>query len=64
MAVVEVLLGKGAALGAVLAFMMSVIVPLFQEIAKLGIFSTPAVIIDGQVKCVGNDPNRKEWKFG
>lgn len=32
----------------------------FNEIAKLGIFSTPAVIIDGQVKCVGKVPTRKE----
>ena len=26
----------------------------FQEIAQLGIFSTPAVIVDGDVKCFGN----------
>ncbi len=32
----------------------------FQEIAKLGIFSTPAVIIDGEVKCVGNVPKQAE----
>ncbi|MCA1766378.1 MAG: thioredoxin family protein [Desulfobulbaceae bacterium] len=32
----------------------------FNEIAKLGIFSTPAVVIDGQVKCVGKVPNKKE----
>jgi small redox-active disulfide protein 2 len=32
----------------------------FNEIAKLGIFSTPAVVIDGQAKCVGKVPTRKE----
>jgi small redox-active disulfide protein 2 len=32
----------------------------FQEIAKLGIFSTPAVVIDGQVKCVGRAPKQSE----
>ncbi len=32
----------------------------FQEIAKLGIFSTPAVIIDGNVKSVGNIPKQAE----
>jgi small redox-active disulfide protein 2 len=32
----------------------------FQEIAKLGIFSTPAVIIDGKVKSVGNIPKQAE----
>lgn len=32
----------------------------FQEIAKLGVFSTPAVVIDGQIKCVGKVPTRKE----
>lgn len=32
----------------------------FNEIAKLGVFSTPAVIIDGQVKCVGKVPSKKE----
>jgi len=30
------------------------------EIAKLGVFSTPAVVIDGQVKCVGKVPTKKE----
>lgn len=36
----------------------------FAEIAKLGVFSTPAVVIDGQIKCVGRVPTRKdvlEW---
>jgi small redox-active disulfide protein 2 len=32
----------------------------FNEIAKLGVFSTPAVVIDGQIKCVGKVPTRKE----
>lgn len=32
----------------------------FNDIAKLGVFSTPAVIIDGQVKCVGKCPTKKE----
>lgn len=32
----------------------------FQEMAKLGIFSTPAVIIDGKVKCVGRVPKQSE----
>ena len=32
----------------------------FQEIAKLGIFSTPAVVIDGEVKCVGRVPKQTE----
>lgn len=32
----------------------------FQEIAKLGIFSTPAVVIDGVVKCVGNIPKQSQ----
>lgn len=32
----------------------------FQEIAQLGIFSTPAVVVDGQVKCVGRVPKQNE----
>ena len=32
----------------------------FQEIAKLGVFSTPAVVVDGQVKCVGRVPKQSE----
>ena len=32
----------------------------FQEIAKLGIFSTPAVVIDDEVKCVGRVPKQAE----
>jgi len=34
----------------------------FQEIAKLGVFSTPAVVVDGQVKCVGKVPTRNDVK--
>ncbi|MDA8160138.1 MAG: thioredoxin family protein, partial [Desulfobacteraceae bacterium] len=32
----------------------------FQQIAKHGVFSTPAVVVDGQVKCVGRLPTRDE----
>lgn len=32
----------------------------FEQIAKFGVFSTPAVVIDGTVKCVGKVPNKKE----
>jgi small redox-active disulfide protein 2 len=32
----------------------------FQEIAVLGIFSTPAVVVDGQVKCVGRGAGEDE----
>lgn len=32
----------------------------FQEMAKLGIFSTPAVVVDGEVKCVGRAPKQAE----
>ncbi len=32
----------------------------FQEMAKLGVFSTPAVIIDGEVRCVGRVPGQAE----
>jgi small redox-active disulfide protein 2 len=34
------------------------------EIAKHGVFGTPAVIVDGDVKCVGKVPTKaeiKEW---
>lgn len=36
----------------------------FNAIAGYGVFSTPAVVIDGQVKCVGKVPSKKdilEW---
>lgn len=32
----------------------------FQEIAKFGVFSTPAVAIDGEVKVVGKAPSKKD----
>lgn len=32
----------------------------FNAIAGFGVFSTPAVVIDGQVKCVGKVPTKKE----
>ncbi len=32
----------------------------FAEIAKCGVFSTPAVVIDGQVKCVGRVPSKAD----
>jgi small redox-active disulfide protein 2 len=31
----------------------------FNAIAGYGVFSTPAVIINGQVKCVGKVPSKK-----
>ncbi|MBU0483075.1 MAG: TM0996/MTH895 family glutaredoxin-like protein [Proteobacteria bacterium] len=32
----------------------------FNEIAKLGVFSTPAVVVDGAIKCVGKVPRKSE----
>jgi small redox-active disulfide protein 2 len=32
----------------------------FAEMAKMGIFSTPAVVVDGEVKCVGRAPKQAE----
>nr|HID59650.1 thioredoxin family protein [Desulfobacterales bacterium] len=32
------------------------------EIAKYGVFGTPAVVIDGEVKSVGKIPNKEEVK--
>ncbi len=32
----------------------------FQQIARFGVFSTPAVVINGVVKCVGKVPSRAE----
>ncbi|SDO62742.1 thioredoxin family protein [Desulforhopalus singaporensis] len=32
----------------------------FNAIAGYGVFSTPAVIVDGEVKCVGKVPTKKE----
>jgi small redox-active disulfide protein 2 len=30
--------------------------------AKLGVFSTPAVVVDGKVKCAGKVPKKEEVK--
>ena len=32
----------------------------FQEMAMMGVFSTPAVVINGEVKCVGRIPKQEE----
>ena len=32
----------------------------FKEITAFGVFSTPALVIDGQVKAVGKAPSTKE----
>ena len=32
----------------------------FAEMAKMGIFSTPAIVVDGQVRCVGKVPSTGE----
>ena len=32
------------------------------KIAKFGVFATPAVVIDGDVKCVGKAPSIEEVK--
>lgn len=32
----------------------------FQEMAMLGVFATPAVVVDGVVKCSGKVPTKKE----
>ncbi len=32
------------------------------EIAKYGVFGTPAVVVDGEVKCVGKVPDKEEIK--
>jgi small redox-active disulfide protein 2 len=32
------------------------------EIAKYGVFGTPAVVVDGEVKCVGKVPAKDEIK--
>ena len=34
----------------------------FKQIASYGVFGTPAVVIDGKVKCVGNIPKKEEIK--
>jgi small redox-active disulfide protein 2 len=32
----------------------------FKEIASYGVFGTPAVVIDGKVKCVGKIPKKED----
>ncbi len=32
----------------------------FQEMAMLGVFATPAVVIDGVVKCAGRVPAKRD----
>lgn len=32
----------------------------FQKMAMAGVFSTPAVVIDGQIKCSGRVPSKQE----
>ena len=32
------------------------------EIAKHGVFMTPAVVVDGEVKCVGKIPSKEDIK--
>ncbi len=32
----------------------------FQEIAQKGVFATPAVIVDGEIKCSGRAPGLEE----
>jgi len=32
----------------------------FAEMAKLGVLSTPAIVIDGQIKCTGKVPTKNE----
>jgi small redox-active disulfide protein 2 len=32
----------------------------FAEMAKLGVLSTPAVLVNGQIKCVGKVPSKNE----
>jgi small redox-active disulfide protein 2 len=34
----------------------------YKEIAEYGVFLTPCVMIDGEVKCVGRIPGREEIK--
>ena len=33
-----------------------------RQIAKFGVFTTPAVVVDGDVKCVGKVPDKEEIK--
>ena len=33
-----------------------------KQIAKYGVFTTPAVVVDGDIKCVGKVPDKEEIK--
>jgi small redox-active disulfide protein 2 len=33
------------------------------EIAKQGVFGTPSVVVDGEVRCVGKVPTKEEIKL-
>jgi small redox-active disulfide protein 2 len=32
----------------------------FAEMAKLGVLSTPAIVVNGEIKCVGRVPNQDD----
>jgi small redox-active disulfide protein 2 len=32
----------------------------FAEMAKLGVLSTPAIVVNGEIKCVGKVPSKHE----
>ena len=32
----------------------------FQEMAMLGVLTTPAIVVDGNIKCVGKVPSKDE----
>ena len=32
----------------------------FSAIAKLGVFATPAVVVDGKIRCTGKVPSKKD----
>jgi len=34
----------------------------FRKIADYGVFATPSVVLDGEVKCVGKIPKKEEIK--
>ncbi|MCP4668682.1 MAG: thioredoxin family protein [Deltaproteobacteria bacterium] len=34
-----------------------------RQIAQYGVFTTPAVVVDGDVKCVGKVPDKEEIKL-
>lgn len=37
-------------------------IPDLMEIAEMGVMSTPAVVVDGAVKCLGRVPSKAELK--